>query len=156
MGTSGSAARCSEHPIALPRPLQHPQNHSKSCTEMPSKERAPLSQNPPGGVPAHQSPLHKGPCTPSPMAGGGPAQRGSHVGNCRTHQMALGHRTWPPTTSKGSQEPARAKLHPQPYEAPASLGARALPTKHTVFLLAKAKGRELTPSRPEVPRPALH
>lgn len=42
MGTSGSAARCSEHPIALPRPLQHPQNRGKPCTERPPKETAPL------------------------------------------------------------------------------------------------------------------
>lgn len=39
-GSAGSVAGCSEHPIALPCPLQHPQNHCKPCTEMLSKPMA--------------------------------------------------------------------------------------------------------------------
>lgn len=70
--------------------------------------------------------------------------------------MALGHRTWPPTTSKGPQEPARAKLRLQPKEARASLGASTLSVENMNFLLAKAKGSELMPSSPETPLPALY
>lgn len=70
--------------------------------------------------------------------------------------MALGHRTWPPTTSKGPQEPARAKLRLQPNEARASLGASTLSVENMNFLLAKAKGSELMPSSPETPLPALY
>lgn len=42
MGSSGSATGRSQHPIALPRLLQHPRNRGKPCTEVPPKETAPL------------------------------------------------------------------------------------------------------------------